>query len=479
MLSKLFNFFAGGGSALPPFRQPLYVAGAACLGPDEDIRTYSTAVEMPRLTPQITPPPAFSATEPMQAKPEAQQLNFLRRETIYSNQAQRTIGHELMLNNSNALLGSSFSPMLRRIHDELLLKSILTLDSLQQSGDDLVFVRLSPDSLDHELLLQLPKCNLVIAFRPELEIADKLITCCRKLKAYGFRIALDDFIYSAGFYPLLGLADYLRFDIGSNSIIELGPQLKQIPRLTEKTLIAKNVHNPESQKIASLLSFRHFQGSQLDHFAPNIEPLIGRQHAKIIVLMNMLKNHAETGEIEEALRQDDNLSRQLLHYMNAPANGLAHEIVSIADALQTPGYDALYRWMALLLFCPKNAEQKHNHTLLENALLRGRLTELFGQGNRSATEKVELFVTGLFSQLDLLFKMPLEIVLKHFSLSTPVGQALLEREGPYAPFLKLAIACENHDQPSIEHHAEIAGISIEQVNTIYVKALVWAHEIEN
>jgi len=483
MLSKLINFFGGSAAVLPPFRQQLYVAGAAYLGPDENIRTYSTTFEVPRPTPNMMPFPEFSAAVPEQAKPDELQSGFVRREAIFSHQSQCAIGHELMLNNSSELLGTSTSPMLRRMHDELLLKSILTLDSLQHPGDELVFIRLSPDSLGLDLIPQLPSRKVVLAFRPELETADKLITRCRELRTHGFRFALDDFIYSPGFYPLLGLADYVRFDIGRNSILELGPQLEQIPRLAEKTLIAKNVHSVETQKIASRLSFRHYQGSHFDRSASGAEPSISRQRAKIIVLMNMLRNQTESSEIEDAMRQDAPLSCQLLRYLNSPVNGLAQEMGSVTDALQTLGHDTLYRWLAVLLFCQENPEQSpgysHNHTLLENALLRGRLTELFGQHNRSATEKTELFVAGMFSQLDLLFKMPLELVLNHLSLSAPVGQALLAQDGPYALPLKLAIACENHDQPSIEHHAQIANISIEQVNTTYVKALVWAHEIEN
>jgi len=483
MLSKLFNFFGGSAVALPPFRQQLYVAGAACLGPDENIRTYSTTHAASSPATRMMPFPEFSSAEPEQAKPNASQFGFIRREAVFAHHAQRVIGHEFMLNNSSELLGTSTSPLLRRMHDELLLKSILSLDNLQRPGDEIIFIRLSPGSLELDLIPQLPSHKVVLAFCPELETADKLITRCRELRTHGFRFALDDFSYSPGFYPLLGLADYVRFNIDRDSILELGPQLEQIPRLAEKTLIAKNVHTEETQKIASRLSFRHYQGSHLDRSAPRAEPSISRQRAKIIVLMNMLRNHAESSEIEETMQQDARLSCQLLRHLNAPANSLGQEVSSVAEALQTLGHDTLYRWLAVLLFCQESPEQslghKHNHTLLENALLRGRLTELFGQRNRSTIDKTELFVAGMFSQLDRLFEIPLEVVLNHLSLSAPVRQAILAQDGPYAPFLKLAIACENHDQPSIEHHAKIPDISVEQVNTTYVKALVWVHEIEN
>lgn len=482
MFKKLFDFFAGGATVYPPFHQQLCVAGAS-LGPEESIRTYSTIFEAPRAATRIMGFPYPSSTKPEAAKPDAQPSGFIRHEAIFSHQIQRAIGHELLLNNSSALLGNNSSPMMRHMHDELLLKSILTLEDLQRPDNDLVFIRLSPDSLEHELIQKLPSRNVVLAFRPEQGASDKLLTRCQELRAHGFRLALDDFSYSADLDPLLGLADYARFDFTNKNMLELELQLEQIPYLAEKTLIARNVNTPEMHKIATRLAFRHYQGSHFDGAMAATHPSISHQRAKIIVLMNMLRNHTENSDIEEGMRQDAELSRQLLRYLNAPANGLEQEVDSISGALQTLGRETLYRWLAVLLFCQqdpeKSPEHSHNHALLAHALLRGRLTELFGQHNRSASEKVDLFVTGMFSQLDAIFNMPLEGVLKHFSLSTPVGQALLKNGGPYAPFLKLAIACEGHIQPNIEQHAQIAGIDIEHVNTSYIKALMWSYEIEN
>lgn len=262
MFKKLIDYFGGGTPLFPPFRQQLYAAGATYLGPDEDTRTYSTTFEIRRSSTHRTDYSDLFCTEQRQRKQDDLQSGFVRREAIYFQQTRQAIGHEIMLNNSSALLGNNVSPMLHRMHDELLLKSILTLDKL--SGNDLVFITLSPDTLDHELVMRLPSHNVVFAFRPELESANKLIARCRQLRARGFRFAIDDFSYSADFYPLLGLVDYLRFDFDRMKISELGTQLEQIPRLSEKTLIAKNADTPELLEIASRLFFQHYQGGCLD-----------------------------------------------------------------------------------------------------------------------------------------------------------------------------------------------------------------------
>lgn len=477
MLRKLIDLFGGGTAATTALQPQLCATAGIPLSADEEIHTYSTLFGM------SAPSTHLNGMQPIQnqaniGQKDELQLGFLRREPIFSHQPRQVIGHELMLNNSSELLGGGTSPMLHRIHDELLLKSILALDIPQLIGDELVFIHVSPATLEHVLILQLPGRNVVLAFRPEVENADRLMTRCRELKSHGFRFSLDDFTYSPGLYPLLGQVDFVRFDITPNSLVEIGPQLEKIPRLSEKTLIAKNVHTPEAFNIASLLAFRHYQGSHPEQAAPALEPPISRYRAKIIMLMNMLKNHVEASEFEQAMKQDGALAFRLLRYINSPANGLTHEAHSISEALTSFGHDTLHRWLSLLLFCQESSPC-HHRTLLENALLRARLTELFGQRRLAAEEKAGLFVTGIFSYLDLLFKMPLDKALSHFSLSLPMGEALLRQSGPYAPFLKLAKACEDHDQPSIEHHANLAGISLEQVNTIYVKALVWAHEIEN
>lgn len=404
---------------------------------------------------------------------------FVRREAIISCDSQETIGYELALKNSRELLGDNPSPILQRMHDQLLLKSILALGIPPQTGKQPVFIRVPPDTLEEEQIFQLSGRNIVFMFHPEARNAQELLIHCRKLKTCGFRFCLDDFSYSSGLYPLLGMADYLCFDIGHNSAQQLEAQLEQIPRLCEKTLIARNVHSPEQLDFARHLSFRHYQGKDQNPSAPKDEPAISRCRIKIIMVMNMLNDRADAGKIEAALKLDGALAYRLLRYINSPANGQLAETPSIADALTKLGYDTLHRWLGLMLFCQDTSPCRHDRPLLENALLRGRLTELFGQHKLSPDEKSGLFVTGLFSSLDLLFRMPLARALSHFSLPQAIEDALLRQHGPYVPFLKLAIACEDHDPARIEHYARLAGISIEQVNASYVRALVWAHEIES
>jgi c-di-GMP-related signal transduction protein len=67
--------------------------------------------------------------------------------------------------------------------------------------------------------------------------------------------------------------------------------------------------------------------------------------------------------------------------------------------------------------------------------------------------------------------------LESISLPDLIQKALVRREGIYAPYLKLAIACEAGEQESL---AELAGelrLSPEDVNLAHVQAMVWAEDV--
>lgn len=408
----------------------------------------------------------------------AQTLGFLCREPVYSLQEERVIGHELRLNNSSQLLAGNTSVTLRAMHDELLLKSILSLNTAQLAHGALIFVRLSSAALNNPMVEQLPPHNVVLAVQPGHENIGILTARCVALREQGFHIALDDIHYSQGLNPLLDIADYLRFNI-EGSREELAERLEQLPSIGGKTLIAIGANDADTLRVTAKLGFSCYQDRRLEHRFAEDEGKIRWQRARTMLLMNLVTSNARAAQIESALKEEGALVFRILRYMNSPANGLLREVHSISEILETHGHDEFYRCLSLMLFHPDDGAQGKPQGLRKNALLRGRLTELIGQHHLPAREKVALFVTGMFSHLEQLFSMPLASALSHFSLSVPQEQALLQADGPYAPFLKLAIACENRDQSTIESLACACGITSERASALHAKALLWAHEVGN
>jgi c-di-GMP phosphodiesterase len=88
-----------------------------------------------------------------------------------------------------------------------------------------------------------------------------------------------------------------------------------------------------------------------------------------------------------------------------------------------------------------------------------------------------LFLTGLFSLLEKMIEGPLEETLARVSVPPAVSDALLAGSGPLAPFLNLAIACEQGDQEAISNWAVVCRLDALCVNEEMLAALVWANEV--
>ena len=193
--------------------------------------------------------------------------------------------------------------------------------------------------------------------------------------------------------------------------------------------------------------------------------------------MNQVRRNAEISEIAALFRQDPVLSYKILRYINSPAGGLSKPAATLEQALLILGQQQLYRWLTLLLFVSGNVEEL-DAALMENALVRARLTELLGTEKMGAAQKEDLFVTGMFSLLDVLLRVPMDQTLENLKLPEKVTQALIAREGPLAPYLELAIACEEFDAKKIAHLSSLLDLDVDRVNINHIDALVWAQNLD-
>lgn len=120
------------------------------------------------------------------------------------------------------------------------------------------------------------------------------------------------------------------------------------------------------------------------------------------------------------------------------------------------GYQALYRCLTLLLFTQGPADPRAQ-PLLRQALIRARFAEPLAESPLAPAQQGEVFLVGIFSTLDVLFNLPMEQALSQLRLSEAVSAALTRREGPYAPYLQLVIACEQFDQERVAQDAAMLG----------------------
>lgn len=202
---------------------------------------------------------------------------------------------------------------------------------------------------------------------------------------------------------------------------------------------------------------------------------LGPEAQQILQLMHLVQGDADIRHVEKALKTDLELSYKLLRYINSAGFGLEIEIESPRHAVAMLGYAPLFRWLLLLL--ARTHTTGFSPALMQAAMIRGRFAELLGQDFLSRREAENLFVVGMFSFLDRLLGTPVPEVLAQLVLPAAVAEALLSREGVYAPVLALVEACEGRDGRAIDFAAPMS-MTAEDVTKAHVSAIMWAQNIK-
>ena len=211
--------------------------------------------------------------------------------------------------------------------------------------------------------------------------------------------------------------------------------------------------------------------------APNSMPAktLNPGQANIVRVLNLVRHNADIREIEAALKQDVAISYKLLRYINSAGFGLSCEIQSFRHAVSILGYDALNKWLSLLLVTA--SRDPSAPALMQTAIARGRFMEEIGGGFFDAVERDNLFITGAFSLLHTLLGTSIQTLLEEMNLPPRVSEALLYGQGDFAPFLHLAQCCESFDPKALQAAVDQLHLSCEQVNRAQLVGLGFADSL--
>ncbi|MBE9609305.1 EAL and HDOD domain-containing protein [Chitinilyticum piscinae] len=190
---------------------------------------------------------------------------------------------------------------------------------------------------------------------------------------------------------------------------------------------------------------------------------------KLNHVLSQLRQGADFSLLANELKTDPVLSVRLLRYVNSAALALPNPVHSLEQALAVLGQEKLYRWLSLLLFSSSNP-QPLDATLLEAALTRARLMELAGAGSTISSDS--LYLTGLFSLLDYLLRVPRRQLLEELCAPAEVIDTLAGRQTPLTPFLLLAEAAEG-DAEVDQHVLDGCAIEREAFARLQFDATLW------
>jgi len=427
------------------------------------------------------PPRAAPAAAAPAPKPAAKSASVMRREAMLGRD-QKVAAYTFMLRRAQDDQRDSNLPDVQRLYDETLLGNLQRMDIARLLGQRLAFVPIAPASLDLPFIDDWPAAGTVLLLNVVAQpaIDEPLLARLGELKSRGFSLAVHaDEVARPERHALLPLTDYVLIDVNSEDIPAITAQIAAISKVAAgKRFVATGVQTLEAFHMCHKLQFALFMGPFITRRETLDNPTMGPSRAKVLDLMNRVRTGAEQPELAAQFRHDPALSVRLLRYVNSPGMGLMNKIGGIEQALMVMGQDKLYRWLTLILFTGGKV-QELDQAVLENALVRGRMAEQLAGRALFAKARDEIFVAGLFSLLDVVMGMPMEQVLKQISLPAEITEAIISQRGPYAPYLALAIACEQDDQSSIETLAKQIGREVDDINAVHMDALLWAQQLSD
>ena len=393
---------------------------------------------------------------------------FLARQPIFNSQ-QAVYGYELLYRSGPANSFGDAQP------DHACAS---TLDSALLFGIDRLipgcraFVNCTRDSLLREFPTMLPRDRVVIEILETVQVDAEVIEACRRLKSAGYLLALDDFVDTPAWAPLVDLADLIKVDLIATAPAE---QLRMAQTFGPRNirLVAEKVETHEEFRQCLAWGYTYFQG----YFFSRPEMLSRRDvPASKLNCLRVLQAANEVPMIPrrvcDSIKTEASLSFRLLRYLNSPLFPLASEVRSIPHAVSLLGESGTRKWVSLMTVACLSDDKPRELILLP--LIRARFCELLAAPARCPAAANDLFLLGLLSAMDAVLDMSLTDILKEINVREEIRDALLGAVNQLHDVFSLAVNYERGRWDEVKTAARAMSIDEASVAPLYFDAVNWA-----
>lgn len=345
---------------------------------------------------------------------------------------------------------------------------LMGLDRL--TGGLPMFVNCTQEALTRGLVKVLPAEHTVLELLETLEPNAALMKACKDLKARGFRLALDDFVWSPKWQPLLEIADYVKVDLTLTTPRQRA-ELKRKIGSRATNLVMERVETPKDLALSIKEGFTLFQGYYFCR--PQLVEnrcVPANRIVHLEILQAVLEFPLNVKQISALVKRDPSLTYRLLRIVNSPVYATRQVVSSIQDALVLVG-DEMFRRVAMLAAA---SEMKGNHPseLLRMAFLRGRFCELVSA--ITGEDPTEQYLLGMLSLLPAMLSVPMSTIITALPLRTEVREALLGENNGERAVLNWLLHYEMGEWENCDRIAKAAGLPEDRILELYCDAVTWA-----
>jgi EAL and modified HD-GYP domain-containing signal transduction protein len=332
-------------------------------------------------------------------------------------------------------------------------------------GDRHAWVNVGDAFMTDDLTALLPPERSVIELLETSKADGPVIDALAKLRAEGYQIALDDFVYRPQLDPLVRLANIVKVDVLAHDDAGLAEQVRLLEPY-DVVLLAEKVETYDVLERCRALGFVLFQGYFLStpHTVSNVH--VSTEAVVRMQLVAQLNDpEASFGELAAMISTDVSLSYRLLRYINSAFVGMREPVESMHDALILLGSRRVRSWVTLLLLSDAGGGRPD---LVSTALGRAHMCHSLAEATGEDPDRA--FLVGLLSVSDALVNRPLAEVITELPIGPDLTAALVDKTGSLGDLLRRVIAYERAD------FAVAAALPLDPgtATRAYVEAIDWS-----
>ncbi|MBF0397781.1 MAG: HDOD domain-containing protein, partial [Desulfobacterales bacterium] len=287
----------------------------------------------------------------------------------------------------------------------------------------------------------------------------------------GYILALDDFVFSERFTPLIEIADIIKIDF----LLTKGEKRKEVIKQCKNPkvkFLAEKVETSEEYETAIQMGYSYFQG----YFFSKPIIISGKDIPSnklnyLRILKEVNNPNANFNNIEDSVKRDVSLSYKLLKYINSAFFNLPVKVTSIKHAIELLGLKEIKKWVSLAAMGSMSNDKPME--LMNISLIRARFCEhialKIGMQNRSS----DFFMMGLLSVVDALIDKPMKEILTDLPIDSDIKDALLGKANKFREVFNLAVAYEKAQWEKAIGFSKMLNIDEANIPHMFFDSVEW------
>jgi c-di-GMP-related signal transduction protein len=397
---------------------------------------------------------------------------FVARQPIFD-AGQKLFAYELLYRNSFNNFYDSVDGTSATLN---VLRDAFLVLGTRLTGTNKAFINFNLDLLHQKAPLTLRPENTVIEILEDVAADKTVVGLCREFKNAGYTIALDDFTPgNRKAEALIDLTDIIKVDFREVTSAEKVDIVKSYGG-NDIQFLAEKVETPEEFIEAREMGYLYFQGYFFGK--PHIvstRSIPGNTMNHLRMLQEINRSDMDFLGLEDIVKRDTYLTYALLNYINSAYFGLRGSVGSIMQALALLGEREVRRWASLVILTFLGTDKPSEVSVA--SLVRAKLCESLAAQTGFAEKAPELFLTGMFSMLDVLVGRPLDEILDGINISEDIRIALTTGANRYGDVLKLVLAYERAQWEDVDAWSDRLGLDGRKVPSDYGRSVEWATQV--